>query len=111
MIRKIQVLLAITVMLMSMLFPCCGRENGNDQLKAANDSPHDSPQYVEGEDYNVSAMSSYPCSNTIAAAPEGFYFIYEYFIFYFDFTKMSVVPLCDKANCLHHQEEDPERVA
>ena len=66
--------------------------------------------YNEATDFNVSAISwmQSPCS--IAEAPNGFYFIYRYFLYYYDLSTMKLISLCDKVNCNHYKETDPERV-
>ncbi len=63
-----------------------------------------------GDDFNASSVSFLyaPCS--IAATDQGFYFFYQYFLYYYDYSKKETIPVCFKTNCRHHREEDPEKV-
>ena len=63
-------------------------------------------EYVQGMDYQ------YMYDNRpMAEAPEGYYFRVSDFLYYIGKDTMEPVPLCSKPNCLHQQEQDPEKVA
>ena len=92
----------LLILCLNMLIGC----TNNEVLKS---STYDK-SYNDATDFNVSAISwmQSPCS--IAEAPNGFYFIYRYFLYYYDLSTMKLISLCDKVNCNHYKETDPERV-
>lgn len=62
-------------------------------------------EYVQGMDYQ------YMYDNRpMAEAPEGYYLRVSDFLYYIGKDTMEPVPLCSKPNCLHQQEQDPEKV-
>ena len=46
----------------------------------------------------------------MAESPDGYYYRTSDFIYYIDKQTMTAVPLCDKPDCLHEKETDPEKV-
>lgn len=65
--------------------------------------------YIDGQDfeYTYAKDSSY---QTIAESEDGYYFLCGYYLFYADKATMNPVILCNKPNCLHFDETDPEKV-
>jgi hypothetical protein len=63
--------------------------------------------YVEGLDCQYMYITQ--CSGSvIAESEEGYYFICGHFIYYADKQTMEPVVLCNKPNCLHEKESNPE---
>ena len=93
------------LLLMLSIFMYIGCSNN----KVLESSTYDK-SYNDTTDFNVSAISWLECPCSIVEAPNGFYFIYGYFIYYYDFSAMKLVSLCNKVNCNHYKETDPERV-
>ena len=46
----------------------------------------------------------------MAESPDGYYYRTSDFVYYIDKQTMTAVPLCDKPDCLHEKETDPEKV-
>lgn len=46
----------------------------------------------------------------MAESPDGYYYRTSDFVYYIDKQTMTGVPLCDKPDCLHEKETDPEKV-
>lgn len=46
----------------------------------------------------------------MAESPNGYYYRTSDFVYYIDKQTMTAVPLCDKPDCLHEKETDPEKV-
>ena len=65
--------------------------------------------YVEGSDfqYMYLGMSNFPL---VQKGEEGYYFLWNNFIYYYDERQEIIVPLCSKADCLHDQETDQEKL-
>lgn len=47
----------------------------------------------------------------MAESPDGYYYRTSDFVYYIDKQTMTAVPLCDKPDCLHEKETDPEKVS
>ena len=67
-------------------------------------------KYVEGEDYNPSAINWMWAPTVFAYTEEGVYFAAGEFLFFYDPSSEAAKPLCFRANCLHNKESDPAKV-
>ena len=79
------------VLILILLFSGC-----SDMGNAVN-TEQNSPDYVEGEDYQnfLSGLSA------MAKAPNGYYYFYDLMLYYFDTETKEAYPVCNKPNCEH----------
>ncbi len=65
--------------------------------------------YVAYQDDQYTYKSQGSFSN-MAESEDGYYFLCGYYLFYADKSTMKPVILCNKPNCLHEDETDPNKV-
>ena len=65
--------------------------------------------YIPYQDYQYTYNNQGSLS-TMAESEDGYYFLCGYYLYYADKTTMSPVILCNKPNCLHSDETDPEKI-
>lgn len=67
--------------------------------------------FVEGSDWQYMQESGWFFEPTVQKGANGiYYFIWKGFVYYLDSETQSLLPLCSKADCLHDQETDNERM-
>lgn len=66
--------------------------------------------FVETEDCNPTVTSPLTRPNCIAETSQGIYLIVGNFVYYTDPVTMDTKPLCFRPNCLHHEEQDSQKV-
>ncbi|MFQ8599290.1 MAG: hypothetical protein ACLSAP_00930 [Oscillospiraceae bacterium] len=86
---------------LAVLFSSCGEKaNGPDTYPA---------DFILGEDsqymYQVQSQNT-----TMAATKDGYYFLIHNYIYYADKDTMKLTVLCNKPDCLHEKETDPQKV-
>jgi hypothetical protein len=65
--------------------------------------------YIEEQDFQYTYMKD-ASFQTITESKEGYYFLSGHYLYYADKSTMKPVILCNKPNCLHEDETDPEKV-
>jgi hypothetical protein len=65
--------------------------------------------YIEEQDFQYTYKKG-ASFQTIAESKEGYYFLSGYYLYYADKSTMKPVILCNKPNCPHEDETDPEKV-
>ena len=66
--------------------------------------------YVEGSDYQYMQMEDgLRFTLTRAQGGKGMYFLHGDYIYFLDKETNTILPLCNKADCLHDQETDSEK--
>lgn len=65
--------------------------------------------YMNGQDFEYTYAKD-TSFQTIAESEEGYYFLCGYYLYYADKATMNPVILCNKPNCLHVDETDPEKI-
>lgn len=73
----------------------------------AKENPGDT--YVQGSDCQYMFKTSF--HNGKAKGENGYFFLWGHYIYYLDDATRQVVPLCNKADCLHNEETDGSRFA
>ena len=66
--------------------------------------------YVPEEDYNLTGLSCDLTYDVIEKTGKGLLFLAGNYLFFADSETMSAHPVCYKSECMHNQEEDPEKV-
>ncbi len=74
----------------------CGKTNPGDS-------------YVEGSDYQYMFEGSWIFYQKSARGTNGYFFVNGHYIYYLDDNTQKLVPLCNKADCLHNRETDEKR--
>lgn len=91
-------LLLLTAVLM-VLFTACGKEILPDT-------------YIEGQDYQYMQTGGFVNAATIQKGENGVYYAAAgNYIYYMDETSGTLLPLCNKADCLHDKETDSEKIS
>ncbi len=88
--------IAILPLLICLILSGCGRETLPDT-------------YLEGSDFQY--MYKYQFTSNIQKGPAGYYLLHDNYLYFLDEEAETIVPLCNKADCLHDRETDPERYA
>lgn len=65
--------------------------------------------YVEGSDYQYMQVGSMDFASHKQKGENGYYFLFNNYIYYLDEETDTLLPLCNKADCLHDKETDPEK--
>lgn len=65
--------------------------------------------YIEGSDYAYMRVGSFQFYPRIARGDKGYYVIHENYIYFLDEAMDTLLPLCNKVDCLHDRESDPEK--
>ncbi len=65
--------------------------------------------YIEGSDYQCMLQGRNEFSQKEARGSEGYFFLRGNHILFLDDNKQTLVPLCNKADCLHNEEIDENR--
>ncbi len=87
----------ITFLLVAMLgMTGCGKEDLGDT-------------YIEGSDYQYMFEGSNIFFQQKARGNNGYFFLQGHYIYYLDDNTQKLVPLCNKADCLHNKETDENR--
>lgn len=63
--------------------------------------------YVEGSDYQYMFQGMF--YQQIARGSNGYFFAKGHYLYYLDDDTQKLVPLCNKADCLHNEETDENR--
>lgn len=90
--------LIIAIICIGVLFSACKKEPA-EQIEQTENT------YIEGTDYQY-MYDNHP----MAESPDGYYFLAGYYLYYIDKANMEAIPLCNKPNCLHQNETNPEKV-
>ncbi len=91
-----KLLLLLPCIIASFIFISCGKEYNTANTYI----PYQDDQYT----YKNHA------GTPIAESEEGYYFLAGYYLFYADKSTMKPIILCNKPNCLHYEETDPEKI-
>ena len=67
--------------------------------------------YIEGSDYQYMNMESLRFTLRHVRGSKGPYVLHGDYIYFIDEGSNLILPLCNKADCLHDQETDPEKYA
>lgn len=78
-------------------------------LVACSRSYNSANTYIEEQDFQYTYTKA-PSFQSIAESKEGYYFLSGYYLYYADKSTMEPVILCNKPNCPHEDETDPEKV-
>ncbi len=65
--------------------------------------------YVEGSDYQYMFEGSFIFYKGTARGSQGYFFAVGHYLYYLDDDTQKLVPLCNKADCLHNKETDESR--
>lgn len=65
--------------------------------------------YIEGSDYQYMYMGDDNLYMHQARGRNGYFFLQGHYIYYLDDATQKLVPLCNKADCLHDQETEADR--
>ncbi len=90
--KKFTAILLMIIVLLSVVG--CGKEDLGDS-------------YIQGSDYQYMFKSLF--YNTKARGEDGYFFLQGHYIYYLDDKTQQLVPLCNKADCLHNAETDESR--
>lgn len=86
------------VMLISVLsLAGCGKEQLPDS-------------YVDGSDFQYMQSAQVDFWYPVQKGRDGYYFLQNGFIYYFDESSGTLLPLCNKAECLHDMEPDDSKI-
>lgn len=66
--------------------------------------------YNEGTDHQFVYDDPFNTESVQAKGKDGYFFYYNMYLYYLDAKTQELVPLCNKANCLHDAETDHERI-
>lgn len=91
-----KIIFQILIMSCVIILPGCGKENLPNT-------------YIEGSDFQYMRQGSSDYVPEMQRGEEGYYFRNNNFIYYLDEKTDTLLPLCNKADCLHDRESDPER--
>lgn len=61
--------------------------------------------YLEGNDYQYMQWVNGMFFPKVQQTEDGCYFLYEGYLYYLDEQTDTILPLCNKADCLHEQEQ------
>lgn len=67
--------------------------------------------YVEGSDYQYMNMESLHFTLRHVRGSKGYYVLHGDYIYFIDEGSNTILPLCNKADCLHDKETDSEKFA
>lgn len=65
--------------------------------------------YVEGSDYQYMQLESKRFFMKQSQGSKGLYVLHGNYIYFLDESSDTILPLCNKADCLHDKETDPEK--
>lgn len=65
--------------------------------------------YIEGSDYQYMNMESLHFTLRHVRGDKGSYVLHGDYIYFIDEDSNTILPLCNKADCLHDKETDPEK--
>lgn len=68
-----------------------------------------SDSYTEGMDYQYMYCDYYNFFPRQAEGEQGYYMLQGHYIYYVDKEENTVIPLCNKADCLHDKEENEDK--
>lgn len=88
---------AIMFFLVVSVLTGCGKKNLGDG-------------YVEGSDFQYMYLDEWNRMNQ-QKGENGFYFVQGYYVYSLDSATQKLIPLCNKADCLHDRETDEKRYA
>lgn len=66
--------------------------------------------YVEGRDYQYMQSAQVDFAKSVQKGPTGYYFLLNEFVYYYDQESGSLLPLCNKAECLHDMDSDENKM-
>lgn len=92
---KIKKILSIFFIVFSFSFLGCQNENLGDE-------------YVKNQDAQYMFMKE-DNSRYVVAGDKGYYFVNGLYIYYADYNTMEAVILCNKPDCIHDKETDPNK--
>ena len=95
MIKKL--IVPISCIIASLLLTSCSKQYSTSNT------------YIPYQDYQYTYNNQGSLS-TMAESEDGYYFLCGFYLYYTDKTTMSPVILCNKPNCLHSEETDPEKI-
>ncbi len=91
--------LVLLIMVLMMLFTACRKETLPDT-------------YIEGQDYQYMQTGGFVNAANIQKGENGVYYVAAgNYIYYMDETSDILLPLCNKADCLHDKETDLEKIS
>ena len=93
--KKILAFLCASILLVSLCAAC--------QSKELPDT------YVEGSDYQYMQLESRRFFMMQSQGSKAFYLLHGNYIYFIDEGSDMILPLCNKADCLHDKETDPEK--
>ena len=100
--RKCRSKAVMLVMALAVSLSACG---GNSSTADLGD------EYNQGTDYQYMLDCGMNGGATMARGENGYFFLQGHYIYYLDDETQTLVPLCNKANCMHNEETDPDRYA
>lgn len=65
--------------------------------------------YVEGSDYQYMQNSGFQFFQNWNKGEKGYYFLYDHFIYFLDEETETIVPLCNRPDCLHDKETSKDK--
>lgn len=66
--------------------------------------------YIENQDFQYNFFDKSTGQTIVQKGNGGYYFVLNDFFYFVDENTMNAVPLCNKTDCLHDKETDPEKV-
>ena len=65
--------------------------------------------YIEGQDQQYMYTDLFYGAQEMTETEEGYYFLYQNYLFFADRETLEVSPLCDNPGCLHEKETDTSK--
>ena len=98
--KKLRGMAALLAMVLALSLSACG-ESSMDDL---------GDEYNQGTDYQYMFDDQLNMGSvTMARGEDGYFFLRGHYIYYMDDETQTLVPLCNKANCMHNEETDSDR--
>ncbi len=99
--KKYRNVAAFLVMVLTVSLSACG----------GTDTENLGDEYNQGTDYQYMLDCGTNSGAIMARGENGYFFLEGHYIYYLDDEMQTLVPLCNKANCMHNEETDSDRYA